>query len=45
MCEILLRGKRIDNGEFVFGYVGVFMGITQIYVPFTEEEKKANKGE
>ena len=40
MHEILFRGKRIDNGEFVFGYVGVFKGKTEIYVPFTEEEEK-----
>lgn len=40
MCEILFRGKRIDNGEFVFGYVGVFKEKTEIYVPFTEEEEK-----
>lgn len=44
MREILFRGKRIDNGEFVCGYVGVFKGTTQIYVPFTEEEEKENEG-
>ena len=44
MREILFRGKRIDNGEFVYGYVGVFKGTTQIYVPFTEEEEKENEG-
>ena len=44
MREILFRGKRIDNGEFVYGYVGVFKGKTQIYVPFTEEEEKENEG-
>ena len=44
MLEILFRGKRIDNGEFVYGYVGVFKGTTQIYVPFTEEEEKENEG-
>ena len=44
MREILFRGKRIDNGEFVYGYVGVFKGITQIFVPFTEEEEKENEG-
>ena len=41
MREILFRGKHRDEG-FVYGYVGVFKGITQIYVPFTEEEEKAN---
>lgn len=44
MREILFRGKRTDNGEFVYGYVGVFKGITQIFVPFTEEEEKENEG-
>jgi len=44
MREILFRGKCIDDGEFVFGYVGVFKGKTEIYVPFTEEEEKENEG-
>ena len=44
MREILFRGKRVDNGEFAYGYVGVFKGTTQIYVPFTEEEEKENEG-
>ena len=44
MREYLFRGKRIDNGEWVEGYFGVFKGIPQIYVPFTEEEEKENEG-
>ena len=44
MREILFRGKRIDNGEWVEGYVGIFKGETQIYVPFTAEEEKENEG-
>lgn len=43
MHEILFRGKHIDKG-FVYGYVGVFKGTPQIYVPFTAEEEKANEG-
>lgn len=43
MREILFRGKHIDKG-FVYGYVGVFKGTPQIYVPFTAEEEKANEG-
>lgn len=44
MREILFRGKRIDNGEWALGYVGVFKGTTQIFVPFTAEEEKENEG-
>lgn len=44
MREILFRGKRKDTGEWVYGYLGVFKGISQIYVPFTEEEEKENEG-
>ena len=43
MHEILFRGKRVDNGEFTYGYVVVFNGITQIFVPFTEKEIRENK--
>lgn len=44
MREILFRGKRIDNGEWVYGYYGLFKGRSDIYVPFTEEEEKENEG-
>lgn len=44
MREYLFRGKRTDNGEWVEGYLGVFKGTPQIYVPFTEEEEKENEG-
>ena len=44
MREYLFRGKRVDNGEWVTGYLGVFKGTSQIYVPFTEEEEKENEG-
>lgn len=40
----LFRGKRIDNGEWVEGYYGVFKGQHDIFVPFTEEEEKQNEG-
>ena len=44
MREYLFQGKRVDNGEWITGYFGVFKGIPQIYVPFTEEEEKENEG-
>lgn len=44
MREILFRGKRADNGEWVFGYYGVFKPTHQIFVPFTAEEEKENEG-
>lgn len=44
MREYLFHGKRVDNGEWVEGYLGVFKGKTQIYVPFTEAEEKENEG-
>jgi uncharacterized phage protein (TIGR01671 family) len=44
MREYLFHGKRTDNGEWVEGYLGVFKGTPQIYVPFTEEEEKENEG-
>lgn len=44
MRKILFKGKRKDNGEWIEGYFGVFVGIPQIYVPFTEEQKKENEG-
>ena len=44
MREILFRGKRDNKDEWVCGYLGVFKDITQIFVPFTEEEEKENEG-
>ena len=44
MREILFHGKRVDNGEWVEGYFGVFNGKPQIFVPFTEEEERQNEG-
>ena len=44
MREYIFHGKRTDNGEWVTGYLGVFKGTSQIYVPFTEEEEKENEG-
>lgn len=43
MRQHLYRGIRIDNGEWVEGYYGIFKNIPQIYVPFTEEEEERNK--
>ena len=48
MREILFRGKNYE-GEWVYGYYGVFGNsytpdTHQIYVPFTEDEKKQNEG-
>ena len=40
----LYRGKRTDNGEWVFGYLCKFNDRYDIFVPFTEEENKANEG-
>lgn len=36
MRKILFRGKRIDNGEWVYGYYGVFGDTHQIFVPNAE---------
>lgn len=44
MREYLFCGKRVDNDEWVEGYFGIFKGVPQIYVPFTEEEEKENEG-
>lgn len=44
MREYIFHGKRVDGGEWVEGYLGVFKGVPQIYVPFTEEEDKENEG-
>ena len=44
MRDILFTGKRIDNGKWVEGYLGTFGDTTQIFVPFTNEEIKENKG-
>jgi uncharacterized phage protein (TIGR01671 family) len=44
MREILFRGKRIDNGTWVYGYYGVFKDNYEIFVPFSEEEEKRNEG-
>ena len=44
MRDCLFCGKRVDNDEWVEGYFGIFKGVPQIYVPFTEEEEKENEG-
>ena len=44
MREILFTGKRVDNNEWVEGYMSVFGDTTQIFVPFTDEEIKENQG-
>lgn len=44
MREIIFRGKRVDNDEWVEGYFGVFKSVPQIFVPFTEAEENENKG-
>ena len=36
MRKILFRGKRIDNGEWAYGYYGVFGDTQQIFVPNAE---------
>ena len=33
MCEILFRGKRADNGEWVFGSYVIQYGAHEIYLP------------
>lgn len=44
MREILFTGKRMDNNEWIEGYISVFGDTTQIFVPFTDEEIKENQG-
>lgn len=39
MREILFRGKRIDNGEWVYGYYVHQYGADMIYIHCTEETK------
>ncbi len=43
MREIICRGKDLDN-KWRIGYLGVFKGKAQIFVPFTAEEEKENEG-
>ena len=38
MREILFRGKRVDNGEWVYGYYAVFTGKNIIYVDWKAYE-------
>ncbi|MGV0921882.1 YopX family protein [Empedobacter falsenii] len=38
MREILFRGQRIDNGEWVYGYYAVFTGKNIIYVDWKAYE-------
>ena len=40
MRERLFRGKRKDNGEWVYGYYVLVNDIKQIFVPFSGEDKE-----
>lgn len=44
MREVMFRGRMSDSEKWVFGYYCSFNGGADIFVPFTEEEKKANEG-
>ena len=44
MREVLFRGKQRDGEKWKFGYFCSFKGSADIFVPFTEEEEKANEG-
>lgn len=42
MRDYIFHGKRVDNGEWVEGYLWVLEGVPQIFVPFTEEDESKN---
>lgn len=44
MREILFRGKRVDNGEWVEGLFVHMNADPEMWIPFTDEEMERYKG-